>query len=390
MASSDRTTPRREDEPQSFADDQSSQSETLRENEVFDFTEAETETGSDTSILKNRERPMESRSPADASSSSEAAKTSDSAAPQEIEEPSPEASQSTDGVEDGVFELPEDELLDLPASRDYRLVFTTDRPEERRQEQSREPADELNESSIEGETSATAVAEGISKPEEQQDIPPSEEQRSDEATATCESAEAEAPSTEEGSGGEQPAEVETEDEVLLVRLPDADQWVPLSELVVQQTGEPLGLAAARWITRLYLKSLRSVDRTAADFEVIATSPKSETSGEAVVFPTLETDEKQLDYRERVRKARPQKSLLGEIVGIVLGGIGGLLIAYYALNFFGGKQYDFANIPLPGIPHTYHHAPEWMKSWLNGLSADRAKSAESTKSAEDTPSETPLQ
>ncbi|MBC7353229.1 MAG: hypothetical protein H5U08_12780 [Thermogutta sp.] len=377
MASSDQTTPRREDEPQSFADEQSSQNETSREPEVFDFTEAGSETGSDTSILKNPETPEES--PAEAGSSSEAAKTSDSAGPQEIEESSPEAAESPEAVEDQVFELPEDELLDLPTSKDYRLVSTTDRPDDVTQEQTRQPADELNESSAEGETSATAVTEATSEPEEYRDVLPSEEATSEETATTCESAEAAPPSTEEGSAGEEQAEEETEDEVLLVRLPDTDRWVPLSELVVQQTGEPLGLAAARWITRLYLKSLRSEDQAAADFEAITGSLDSETSGETVAFPKLETDEKQLDYRERVRKSRPQKSLLGEIVGIVLGGIGGLLIAYYALNFFGGKQYDFANIPLPGIPHTYHHAPAWMKSWLNGLSAGAEKSGENTSS-----------
>lgn len=376
MASSDQTTPRREGESPSLPGKQSSQNETHRESEVFDFTEAGTETGSDTSILKQQEAAERSPAPADMVSSFETAKTGEFPNPQEIEEPSSEAAETTEAVEEEVFELPEDELLDLPTSKDYRLVSTTDEPESEPQEQSRRPDDELNESTAEVETASTVAPETASNPEGPQDLLPPEDQTSEETVATCESPEAAAPLTEECSAAEAQAEAKTEDEVLLVRLPDTDQWVPLNELVVQQTGEPLGLAAARWITRLYLKSLRSEDQ-AADFEAIRGSLESEPSAEAVAFPKLETDEKQLDYRERVRKGRPQKSLLGEIVGIVLGGIGGLLIAYYALNFFGGKQYDFANIPLPGIPHTYHHAPDWMKSWLNRLSAGNERAGEST-------------
>lgn len=168
---------------------------------------------------------------------------------------------------------------------------------------------------------------------------------------------AETASVEEQSA---PTEV-TIPEILAVRLPDDERWVPLSELIVQITGQPLGEGAARWITRLYLKSLQEPDTGGEVGETPADVSTAEAGGFS--FVPVEASGSELDYRERVKKGRPTKSLLGEIVGIVLGGLGGLLIAYYALNFFGGKQYDFANIPLPGIKHTYRHLPPWAKNWF---------------------------
>lgn len=68
-----------------------------------------------------------------------------------------------------------------------------------------------------------------------------------------------------------------------------------------------------------------------------------------------------------RAARPgrrkkETSFFKELIGIVLGGAGGLLIAYYGLNFFGGKRFDFAKIYLPGIQHTVKHRPAWWPTW----------------------------
>lgn len=66
----------------------------------------------------------------------------------------------------------------------------------------------------------------------------------------------------------------------------------------------------------------------------------------------------------VRPGRRKKetSFAKELVGIVLGGAAGLLIAYYGLNFFGGVRYDFAKIYLPGIRHTVKHRPAWWPQW----------------------------
>jgi hypothetical protein len=64
-----------------------------------------------------------------------------------------------------------------------------------------------------------------------------------------------------------------------------------------------------------------------------------------------------------RKRNKEKSALREILGIVLGGMGGVLLAYYGLNLFGGPRFDFADVYLPGIQHTVKHRPTWWPGWL---------------------------
>ncbi len=74
-------------------------------------------------------------------------------------------------------------------------------------------------------------------------------------------------------------------------------------------------------------------------------------------------------RTRPSARKREKSVLGELLGVVLGGATGLLIAYYGLNYFGGARFDFAEIYLPGVPHTYEHKPDW---WPGGsASTDEA-------------------
>jgi len=48
--------------------------------------------------------------------------------------------------------------------------------------------------------------------------------------------------------------------------------------------------------------------------------------------------------------RPQGGgFLGQLIGVVGGGILGLAIGYYLLNWWGGPQFNFLEIPLPGLP-----------------------------------------
>jgi len=63
------------------------------------------------------------------------------------------------------------------------------------------------------------------------------------------------------------------------------------------------------------------------------------------------------------RCKREKSAVREIVGIVLGGAAGVLLAYYGLNLFGGPRFDFADVYLPGIQHTAKHRPDWWPGWL---------------------------
>lgn len=65
-----------------------------------------------------------------------------------------------------------------------------------------------------------------------------------------------------------------------------------------------------------------------------------------------------------KKKKKEKSFAREMVGIILGGVGGVLLAYYGLNFFGGPRFDFAEVYLPGIQHTVKHRPTWWPDWLS--------------------------
>lgn len=48
--------------------------------------------------------------------------------------------------------------------------------------------------------------------------------------------------------------------------------------------------------------------------------------------------------------RPQGGgFLGQLIGVVGGGILGVAIGYYLLNWWGGPQFNFLDLPLPGLP-----------------------------------------
>lgn len=51
------------------------------------------------------------------------------------------------------------------------------------------------------------------------------------------------------------------------------------------------------------------------------------------------------------KMRRRGSAAGQLVGVIVGGLMGLAIGYYLLNYLGGPSFNWLKIPLPGIPHT---------------------------------------
>lgn len=294
--------------------------------------------GSGTEILKNELVPMDH----DEEKRSAFLTGEEILAPEAVEEVEVAAAESSDAPEnDSGLELPEDELLDLPRSTNARVISCTDR-----EVSSAESADQTGElaqqEALEVETSAVSEPAVTEMTAEEQPV-------------------AEGPSDQEGTGATEvvTTEPEAESTILMVRVPGDERWFPLSEVIVQTTGEPFGESAARWISRLYRQSLESTPEGPE-----MSSGPSTAVGE-VVFPSITTAPEPTDYRERLKKAAPKKSIVKELLGIVLGGIGGLLIAYYALNWFGGPRYDFAKIPLPGLHHTYKHAPPWLKDLLEG-------------------------
>ena len=85
------------------------------------------------------------------------------------------------------------------------------------------------------------------------------------------------------------------------------------------------------------------------------------SGKVEVFDLARPDEEPVDdsiraTAVRLRKSAKDKSLSRELFGVVVGGVVGLAIAYYLLNFFGGAQFDKLRVYLPGCPHTYDNWP----------------------------------
>jgi len=54
----------------------------------------------------------------------------------------------------------------------------------------------------------------------------------------------------------------------------------------------------------------------------------------------------------------QGSPLRKLLGVIGGGLLGLTIGYYLLNWIGGPRFDFMKVYLPGVPHTYRH---WSQS-----------------------------
>jgi hypothetical protein len=67
--------------------------------------------------------------------------------------------------------------------------------------------------------------------------------------------------------------------------------------------------------------------------------------------------------------RPSKDnrpgMLGQMIGVFGGGLLGLTVGYYALNYFGGPRFNFLEIALPGVPHTQ---PGWVDPNQAGAAA----------------------
>jgi hypothetical protein len=71
---------------------------------------------------------------------------------------------------------------------------------------------------------------------------------------------------------------------------------------------------------------------------------------------LETIQSAATALSRLNRYQNGHSIWKSAAGIFFGGILGLAIAYWLLNFLWGPQFDWLNIYLPGCPHTANNWP----------------------------------
>lgn len=318
----------------------------------------------------------------------------------------PDADEIGEDTQDMLLELPEDELLDLPLAEG---VEVTTRPEAGDADRTDAPPqtseeDVLNLPPDDNAGDTDILARGsLEDAESEASDDDSPAKRSDDAIApsaavgadsTSESAvdSAAGDATVDSADGDAtegtPVAQETAETPILVRAPEGADVFALSELILEPSGRPLGTTVARWIGRL-LEKLEEIETSSGEPD----EPAIATWIQEAVLPAIRTGEapaedeggfvfaaseaaEETSVRHRLKGNGKKKSLLRELMGIVLGGLGGLLIAYYALNWFGGPQYDFANLPLPGVRHTYQHAPRWLKPYLQpGKNAEPREEAD---------------
>lgn len=69
------------------------------------------------------------------------------------------------------------------------------------------------------------------------------------------------------------------------------------------------------------------------------------------------------------RRRSQGGGIVGIVGVMLSGLLGMTLVYYAFNWLGGPRYDFLKFPLPGLRHTYKHLNKYPSLPRFGIDPD---------------------
>jgi hypothetical protein len=181
----------------------------------------------------------------------------------------------------------------------------------------------------------------------------------------------------------------------MVRSPHGDGEFHLSELLVAGTGQPLGAATASLIVHYGLarprteEELAEIEAESEEDSGQATAAEGGFTGFAIRDEAAAAEQSEGAARPaRPRPKRKPKSAVREFVGIVLGGIAGLAIAYYALMIIKGpEQGNMFKLPVPGYPSTYRYAkklvPDWWPEWAKfGAASSANGSEEEGDSAED--------
>jgi hypothetical protein len=267
------------------------------------------------------------------------------------------------------------EEIEGPAAGMEEPAGTTEEPTTEEEEAT---SDEEEEEQEKGEEAGKEQEEVAEEKVAEQEV--GEEEAAEEDVAEEEVAEEEA--AEQEVGGEEAAE----EEVAQVRCPCCQAEYALSDAIVLATGEPLGRIAAARVTAEGLPRHEEPSEAAASTE---RAPGIDVWGKADGMPQIDTgqgtqtpavtvDAEAFAFGDKApeaadasalpaafppRRKPKQKSFLRELVSWVFGGVAGLLIAYYALNWIRGEQGNFLKIPLPGVPHTYKHSPDWFPSCL---------------------------
>jgi len=193
-----------------------------------------------------------------------------------------------------------------------------------------------------------------------------------------------------------PAGEDKAEPVLRVRCPTCEAEHPLSEMVVVDTDEPLGSDVVVGVVRaLSADEAALPEGGAAGVPGLDVWAKADSvpqidlgDGGGVESPSADAaafqfggEESRADDAEAsvmegmARRREKHKGGWRSMVGVIVGGIGGAMIAYYLLILIRGEKINFLEIPLPGIRQTYTHSPDWFPGFLQP-SADEEDASQS--------------
>ena len=190
------------------------------------------------------------------------------------------------------------------------------------------------------------------------------------------------------------SEAEAPDETVQVRCPHCDAEYPLSRVIVVTTGAELGPAMAAAVARYVLPGEGPAgEAPALDVWAKADGVPQIDLGEGAKPQAVTAHAGAFDFAREDAEAeagpaslaarrprrRQQKSMARELAGWVFGGVAGLVIAYYLLNFIRGEAGNFLKFPLPGVSHTYRYSPDWFPGWMKA--APESEDAESDEIAD---------
>jgi len=158
-----------------------------------------------------------------------------------------------------------------------------------------------------------------------------------------------------------------------LECPHCGRQFPISEAVLIASGEKLGKHSAEVVAQALSEQTADAGGERLSFGPQVTEVPHIDTGqtpdavdeEAIRFAASLAAEQpeQESVTARIAPRGKSKSLIKAACGPVLGGLAGLVIAYYILVLIRGDAGNFLKIPVLGIPHTYKYSPEWFPSWL---------------------------